>query len=694
MEEDRERGWRRWQLSPRFVVWMLAAIIVSCFLGLAQTNLVRKQPQKKAQKETFTRPKPTRPIKPEIPSQDRYVSNKVFLERADSLYHTPQFEDRQIVSGNVMFRQGNMFMYCDSAYYYIDNNSLQAFGHVKMTSGDTLFVYADRMFYDGMQKLARLRNGPTRPKVNVQNRRVTLSSDSLFYSVNMDRGWYDCGGQLEDEVNILTSQYGEYSPSLKTADFFGNVFLRGKKNGNKMYTDTLFYNTSTHIARIVSRTDIYSPHDTIETYNGEYNTQTGYARLNSRSTITHTDSNHNATKLTGDIIIYDKAARLSRAYMFDDPSRARPMVLNDTAHKVRLIADYGEYNDETRSAYATGHPLMVEYSRPDTNYMRADTLYTWIVKHKIEQPYTEEQQILYDSLMQEQKRINAEADSIARVYGINLDNEKELSEREGENPGSEEDEIAIPKGDGVENPEIPRRVDLIGAEPRLKRDSVEKEFSVARAVKHSRFFNQQLQAIADTMLMVQFDSLLYLKRKPIVWSDERQVTGDTIVVHFNDSTADRARVVNGFVGELVDEDFYNQMKGKKMFATFGDSKLKHLLVDDNVEVILLPAEKDSTFNKLIRAESEHLTVDMTDDQKLDKLKMWSTVDGTVTPIFKVQQKDKYLPGFEWHDMLRPKREWYYGRWIWDDELGDVSDEMMEYFKPVDPTETLGKYFGP
>lgn len=115
-------------------------------------------------------------------------------------------------------------------------------------------------------------------------------------------------------------------------------------------------------------------------------------------------------------------------------------------------------------------------------------------------------------------------------------------------------------------------------------------------------------------------------------------------MHFNDSTVDRARVVNGFVVEHIDEDFYNQLKGKKMHAFFENKDLRRLEVDDNVEAIMLPQEDDSTYNKVIQAESEHLTMDMA-DKDLKKLKMWSAVDGTVTPIF-VMKQAPYLQGIQ------------------------------------------------
>ena len=50
-----------------------------------------------------------------------------------------------------------MYMFCDSAYFYEASNSLDAFGNVRMEQGDTLFVYSDVMFYDGVTQIARLR---------------------------------------------------------------------------------------------------------------------------------------------------------------------------------------------------------------------------------------------------------------------------------------------------------------------------------------------------------------------------------------------------------------------------------------------------------------------------------------------------------------------------------------------------------
>ena len=105
------------------------------------------------------------------------------------------------------------------------------------------------------------------------------------------------------------------------------------------------------------------------------------------------------------------------------------------------------------------------------------------------------------------------------------------------------------------------------------------EYHVALAYHRARFFKKDMQGVADSMVFVEKDSMLYMFRKPIVWSGERQVTGNRIDVHFNDSTADWAFLPeSGLMSEHVDEDFYNQVTGKEITAYFDGKGLKRMSV--------------------------------------------------------------------------------------------------------------------
>lgn len=726
--------------TPRIILTFL--IVTTLSGAFSVVGSMQSQQKKKATKtESYTRPKPSTPVKPEIPSVNRYQEDKVFLENADSLYRPGnEMEEKQIVKGNVKFRQGGMWMFCDSAYYFPEQNSMDAFGHVVMQQGDTLFVYSDKLFYNGAEKHAILTSGPSQREVMLKDRKVTLTTDSLDYDLVMELGWYTEGGKLKDETNTLTSVYGQYSPSTKIAEFRDNVILNNTGDGYKMYTEELIYNTATGMADINTATRIEGANDTILTTKGTYDTRNDHAELLSRSTLVHRDSANNVVTLEGDSIIYDKLSRISEAYMFKDINKnGRPMVLTDTARKMTLIGGYGMYNDSLQSSLATDYPLLMEYSRPDTLFLRSDTILTYMRTEKVwPDSLSHEWDASTRARLKAFTSIYQIADSMIMSlsglpYGFPRPGQhpalKEIasmpfwekvkiiapkSRDKSEHPGKEDnhqerlelveaDDITVETNDGEtekseetdgpgltpENAEAPKD-SVLGSVPglllprldRLGRDSnymVDKQFHAAKAIGKARFFNRQLQGIADTIIYQQYDSLLHLIRKPIVWSEERQVTGEKIIVHFNDSTPEWAHLPSGgFVAEHIDEDFYNQLSGSELKAFFENSEMKHLDVNGNVETIFLPMESDSTYTRLVHAESSYLTVDMNGKQ-MEHLKMWPEVDGTVTPIFLVKQADKSLPGFRWLELLRPKREWYGDRIKWADELGEVPDVLIQYF---------------
>lgn len=727
----------RYQKGLLTVIGIISLIFFGdiAFCALAQ-SAKRKKAEKK--EETYTRPAPTKPIRPVIPTQNRYQKDKVFLEYADSLYKLQAWNDtteKQIVSGNVKFRQGSLWMFCDSAYYYPEINSLDAFGHVRMEQGDTLFVYADQLFYNGDAHLAKLTNGPSEPKVKLKDPTGELLTDTLDYDVDLEIGFYGCGGLLKDDVNTLTSIFGQYNSRTKDAEFFYDVELENHKDNFTLLSDTLYYNTSTHMARIDSPTDIYGPTDTIYTSKGWYNTQLGNLEMLHRSTIIHKDSLGRATFLEGDSIVYDNHTGISRAYQYRDITKpGQPTVITDTANKIILISGFGMYNDSTKEAFATEYPLLKEYSRPDTLFLRADTIFTYILQDTIrepkfhaskfvekpfdidnfeylEWPIQEEEEMLAPLSKSEIRELlrkmldiikeehnpnilsaNIEEDDIFKdsEYSDNpensedsldsLDSEDSLDSLDSEDsPDSENSEI-------IENPDVSNTLQSY-MEPKKEVEEEKEEliikeirdYHVAKAYPRARFFNQDIQGVADTLEFYENDSLLFMKRKPVVWSDERQVSGQEIIVHFNDSAADHALLPKtGFMAEYVDEDFYNQLSGKKMEAWFEDKYLKRLYVDGNVQVIMLPMENDSSFNKLVDAESSYMTVDIK-NRKMEKIKMWPEVTGNTTPLFLVKKSQKYLPGFLWLEAIRPKRVMIDGKLRWDDELGEVPEELDMYF---------------
>ena len=188
------------------------------------------------------------------------------------------------------------------------------------------------------------------------------------------------------------------------------------------------------------------------------------------------------------------------------------------------------------------------------------------------------------------------------------------------------------------------------------------------AAPHVRFYRTDLQGLCDSMSVVQSDSLLYMHYHPVVWNENKQIFGNVIQVHLNDSTADWARLPDfGFMAEWIDEEFYNQMAGKEMYATFENGGIRHLDVSGNVQVIMLPMENDSTYNKIANVESSFLSADFK-DQKIERLKMWPESPGTMTPLYLAKKNIYFLPQFRWFEPLKP---------ISPEDVFNISREMLE-----------------
>jgi len=80
---------------------------------------------------------------------------------------------------------------------------MQAFGHISIIKGDSIFVYGDSLRYDASTKLANLKGN-----VKCIEKDMTLTTNILTYEVgNAIASYYD-GGTIVNKENTLTSKMG------------------------------------------------------------------------------------------------------------------------------------------------------------------------------------------------------------------------------------------------------------------------------------------------------------------------------------------------------------------------------------------------------------------------------------------------------------------------------------------------------
>lgn len=197
-----------------------------------------------------------------------YGQSNVKLEHADQLTFERE-KGYQKLSGNVVFTQNQTTIYCDSAYLYKERNSVEAFGKVKITEGDSVTVTSRRLEYDGNTKKARLRNDV----VFVKLATATLYTDQLDYDRPANLAYYFDGGRLVDSINTLTSVKGYYDVTTNLASFKKDVVVENPDY--TMTSDSLQYNSRTKIVYFRTPTTTVDKEGKTFIYEGgEYNTLT------------------------------------------------------------------------------------------------------------------------------------------------------------------------------------------------------------------------------------------------------------------------------------------------------------------------------------------------------------------------------------------------------------------------------------
>ena len=205
----------------------------------------------------------------------------------------------------------------------------------------------------------------------------------------------------------------------------------------------------------------------------------------------------------------------------------------------------------------------------------------------------------------------------------------------------------------------------------LRTITVDKDTRILIANKYVRFYRKDLQGVCDSAAVSEQDSILNLYRHAIIWSEGRQISGEEINVHVKDSVVDWATLPKtGLLVEHLGEDYYNQLSGRTMYATFENQELRRLEVSGDVEALFYPMENDSSYNKLVNATSAYLTIDMKPKQEVDKIKMWPDVSGTVVPLFLAKKSQLRIDKFRWYDGIRPKAPM---------DVLEVSAEMRQIF---------------
>jgi lipopolysaccharide export system protein LptA len=188
------------------------------------------------------------------------------------------------------------------------------------------------------------------------------------------------------------------------------------------------------------------------------------------------------------------------------------------------------------------------------------------------------------------------------------------------------------------------------------------------AYKNVRIFKTDLQGRADSLAYFNADSTLFFYNKPVLWTNDNQMTADSIRILLKDKSVHKIYMTgNSFV---VSEDSlknFNQIKGRKMTANFNGKQIGNVVVEGNGESIYYALEQKLQKIDSVSAKKYSVTAGMNKiicsnmrinfvKGKVDNISFYVKPDASFIPPHELKEEDKRLRGFIWRKSERPNRK--------------------------------------
>ncbi|MDG2041350.1 MAG: OstA-like protein [Bacteroidia bacterium] len=282
-----------------------------------------------------------------------FGQTKIEILSADQLVYDQNIGDYQLCKGNVQFKQGNMFMDCDSARFYDKVNKIEAFGDIYIRQQDTLDLHGDYLEYNGDSRLATIKKD-----VILSDGNMTLKTQQLNYDMINKVGYYSSGGHIDNGEDQLYSIRGTYFSRSKDVHFRDSVRLNNPDY--IMVSDTLQYNTISKTATFLGPTYIYSEENTIFCNYGWYNTKTEISQFSQGAFIEGMSN-----RLLADSMVYERLLGFGEAF--------GNIHFTDTSKKMSIFGQYGRYLRLQKETLITGNPRAIKNIDGDSLFFKADT---------------------------------------------------------------------------------------------------------------------------------------------------------------------------------------------------------------------------------------------------------------------------------------------------------------------------------
>jgi lipopolysaccharide export system protein LptA len=563
------------------------------------------------------------------------------------------------ISGNVILKEGLTLFYCDSAIINEETNVLEAFGNIHINQNDSINTYSQYLKYIGKDRIAFLKK-----EVRLTDKKGTLYTQELEYNLATSIGKYKNGGKVLNGKTILTSVEGIYYADTKDIFFKKNVHLIDPKYD--IITDTLLYNTQTQISSWNTPTKIKSENGgDIYSSNGTYDLKNGKAFFGNRTIIKDSTRTYVADKSA-----YDEVTGIAQL--------EGNAIIKDSVNGYSILGNQIYLDKNSNSFLATGKPVLIfKGEGEDSTYVSADTLFSGVEKRdslgrKIE---ISKDTLKVDSVIDNSKSVSIINNNSNKVIN------KNFTDSSNRNTDSTiikntifitnnflQDSLVRKKVDTTINIITPldssklfiEKIDTSQSTIVIPKSEIIKKDTAVRyfiAFHNVRIFNDSLQSVADSLYYSSEDSIFRLLKNPVVFSNNSQISGDTIFIYTKNKKAERLYVFdNGIIINKLNIIMYNQIAGRTLNGYFKNGELDYMRAKGlPAESIFYPQDQDSAFIGMNRSKGDLIDIYFK-NKEINKVKFVKDVEGTFYPIRQIPEKQRLLNNFLWQEKRRPKNK--------------------------------------
>lgn len=442
---------------------------------------------------------------------------------------------------------------------------------------------------------------------------VLLHDSSYFYcdsahlikETNSFRAFKNVHIEVNDSVDIYSDSL-DYNGNTRIAELYGDVKLVDA-NKATLYTDYLIYNRNTKIARYITWGRIIDEENELVSKKGFYYT-TNEEFFFKEDVIVNTKD----YMMYSDTLIYNTESEIA---FIRGPTKI--IGEEDSAY-----CEYGWYDTRKDIAYLKINAFVqhleqlisgdsLYYDKPNgfgkgqNNVTVADTLQDMLVKGNKARLYEND----YYAYM---------TDSTLAIF--------------------------IDKQDSLFLHSDTMKVLL---------DSTKKAEQLLAFYK-AKFFRKDIQGLCDSLVYDINDSLICMYKSPVLWSDDNQLSADSIKIAITNSAIDTMVLYNNsFIISKDSTTTFNQIKGKVMVGYFHNNELYKITVSGNSETVYFI--RDDISGELIginKAVSSNMLIYLK-DRKITNITYVKQPKAPLYPEKDLHPQDLRLRGFNWHGYNRP-----------------------------------------